>query len=396
MEDFNYDHDNQLYDEHEETIGTGSLDYNEEDLDGDGRTDLIWREDDVDGNGVADHGEAYVDTDGDGIFDQMIEYRDANEDGNPEELTIAVDTDANGVFDAAVIAIDSNSDGNVDVQANAIDANQDGTFESMRVYESTAQDGNFDKMTEMYDANGDGTIDTAKQYYDYDLDGKADYVQNCTYNPQTGEVTPVEAPPSYGAPAAVVPQFHDQYKPDDSYPDGIVGDPASSMEHWECQGETNRCALFSQMFVIEELTGEEIDMYEFQQIAEENGWYDDGTSLVNLNRMLDYYGIENEMSFHNDISDVEECLNNGGRVIVAVDADEIWYYGQGDDLFSPNSSANHAVEVIGIDYSDPDNPMVILNDSGTPYGCGEMVPLDEFMDAWQDSECQMVVCYPGN
>ena len=79
--------------------------------------------------------------------------------------------------------------------------------------------------------------------------------------------------------------------------------------------------------------------------------------------------------------------------IVAIDANEIWY-GEGDDLFSPSSGANHAVEVIGIDYSDPDHPMVILNDSGSPNGKGEMVPLGDFMDAWKDGECQMIKCYP--
>ena len=53
---------------------------------------------------------------------------------------------------------------------------------------------------------------------------------------------------------------------------------------------------------------------------------------------------------------------------------------------------NHAVQVIGIDYSNPDEPMVILNDSGTPDGCGEMVPLDTFLDAWEDGNCQMITC----
>jgi hypothetical protein len=39
--------------------------------------------------------------------------------------------------------------------------------------------------------------------------------------------------------------------------------------------------------------------------------------------------------------------------------------------------------------------MVILNDSGNPNGRGVMIPLDDFMDAWQDSEFQMVECYPN-
>ena len=62
-------------------------------------------------------------------------------------------------------------------------------------------------------------------------------------------------------------------------------------------------------------------------------------------------------------------------------------------MFSPLSGANHAVEVIGIDYSDPEHPMVILNDSGPQNGCGEMVPLDQFLDAWQDGDNLMIECY---
>ena len=105
-------------------------------------------------------------------------------------------------------------------------------------------------------------------------------------------------------------------------------------------------------------------------------------------------GTINIADFLTHINDNEECLEEGGKVIVAIDADEIWH-GEGGDLFSPNATANHAVEVIGIDYTNPEKPMVILNDSGSPNGRGEMVPLDDFLDAWKDSECQMIKCYPN-
>ena len=70
----------------------------------------------------------------------------------------------------------------------------------------------------------------------------------------------------------------------------------------------------------------------------------------------------------------------------------IWY-GEDSNIFSPADSANHAVEVIGIDYSNPEEPMVILNDSGSPNGCGEMVAMDVFEDAWAAGDKQMVECY---
>ena len=44
------------------------------------------------------------------------------------------------------------------------------------------------------------------------------------------------------------------------------------------------------------------------------------------------------------------------------------------------------------DRSDPEHPMVILNDSGHVNGQGAMVPLDEFVDAWDDSNNLAVIC----
>ena len=75
-----------------------------------------------------------------------------------------------------------------------------------------------------------------------------------------------------------------------------------------------------------------------------------------------------------------------------MDSHEIWY-GEDNNIFAPDSSSNHAVEVIGVDHSDPEHPMVILNDSGSPDGKGEMIPLDVFEGAWEDGDCQMISCY---
>ena len=98
------------------------------------------------------------------------------------------------------------------------------------------------------------------------------------------------------------------------------------------------------------------------------------------------------MSFHCTIQDIENCLNNGGKVIVSLDANEIWY-GEDDNLFSPFSNANHAVQVIAIDRTDPSSPVVVLNDSGHENGKGSMIPMDVFLGAWEDGNCQMIECY---
>lgn len=177
--------------------------------------------------------------------------------------------------------------------------------------------------------------------------------------------------------------------------ENIYGNPEKSMEYWEYQGETNRCALYAQKFVIEEFTGQEIDIEELADTAETLGFFseDGGTPCIYMNRMLDYYGVENEVSYGNTIEDLEESLNSGDKVIVSLDSGEYWYNESFlMDLFDPANGPDHAVEVIGIDESDPENPFVILNDSGTPEGCGERIPLEVFKDAWEDGNNHMIVC----
>lgn len=166
-----------------------------------------------------------------------------------------------------------------------------------------------------------------------------------------------------------------------------------AMEIWECQGDTNRCAQYSQLFIVEEMYGIKINPDEFCAISEANGWFDEqgGTSLENMNKMLDYFGIENEMSQGKSFEDLLNCLENGGRTIVAVDSGEYWdNEGFWDDLFDPNG-ADHAIEVIGF---DPETNSVIVNDSGNPNGCGSEIPLDTFLDAWEDSG-NLLIEVPG-
>ena len=174
---------------------------------------------------------------------------------------------------------------------------------------------------------------------------------------------------------------------------GDINNASSAMEWFEFQGyDTNRCAQYAQMFVIEEYTGTKMDMNEFAAIAEQNGWFDEvtGTTLEDMNEMLDYYGIENEASYNNSFEDLVECLDNGERVIVAVDSGE-YANGEGfnSDLFDPLNGPDHAIEVIGY---DAERQMVIVNDSGNPDGCGEEIPRATFCDAWTDSYNYMITC----
>jgi Peptidase_C39 like family len=180
--------------------------------------------------------------------------------------------------------------------------------------------------------------------------------------------------------------------------DPIVGEPEEDMEHWHMQEHDDTCAVVSQEYILEELTGEEFSEEELRQEAIDKGYYipGGGTPCDDVGKLLEDHGIEVERTEGNTLEDLREKLEQGEKVIVGVDSDEIWYPNQSgeEDLNEhgniPGQDANHAVQVIGIDYSDPDNPVVILNDPGSPDGQGRRIPADEFMDAWEDSDCYMV------
>ena len=350
--------------------GDGIVDTAAVDFDGDGVADAMLFDSNQDGMWDA----AGMDLDGDGIFE--TEMSDTDGDGIMD--TTGSDSNGDGIIDTYHTELDTDGDGRIDTIIDGNDYDQDGVVESQTIYRDYDNDGVYDEVTKGYDSDGDGVIDQVVTYYDFDGDGNEDQIIREQW---TGNV------------AGVCADELGNFDPSKANMNAVSGNPVLSMKEWEYQGDTGRCALYSQKFVIEELTHREIDIEELADLAEKNGWFSEesGTPLLNMDKVLDYYGVHNEMSFHNDITDIERCLRSGGKVIVAIDADEIWY-GENDDLFTPGDGPNHAVEVIGIDHTNPNNPMVILNDSGNPNGCGEMVPLETFLDAWEDGNCQMISC----
>ena len=98
---------------------------------------------------------------------------------------------------------------------------------------------------------------------------------------------------------------------------------------------------------------------------------------------MEAVGLRVERSEHLTVSDLAMSLAEGEKVICGVN-NMILQEPALADL--PGINANHAVEVIGIDYSDPGNPKVILNDPGVENGRGIRHNLDVFMDAWKTSD----------
>ncbi len=158
---------------------------------------------------------------------------------------------------------------------------------------------------------------------------------------------------------------------------------------WHLQQYSDSCAITCQEFILEEYSGREIEEDELVEVALENGWVvEGGTSFDDIGNILEYYGIETYRTFEASYDDLENALNGGDRVIVAVynlgldnDYDGMYY----------EWSANHAIEVVGIDKSNPEDIKVIVNDPGVEDGCCKSIDYDVFMNAWATSSNYMMV-----
>ncbi len=293
-----------------------------------------------------------LDSAGDGIPDLFVteQYMDTNEDGLPDLFLtdIGRDTDGDGIVDDHSVITGMDLDG-------------DGIIDLMEVAEDFDNDGLFDSVQEFADPDGDGMWDSLGE----------------NMNPMDGN-----------APA------YEQFDPYSTEMEHIVGNPAEEMGNWHWQETDSSCAVASQEFILERLTGREFEESELRELAEEQGWYDlyGGTTMSDVGNILEHMGLTVERSHGNSMENMERCLKNGGEVIACVDGLELWL-GEDNDLFGPGMDANHAVQVIGIDHSNAGHSMVILNDPGAANGGGAMIPMDVFMGAWEDSGCFMVEAY---
>lgn len=175
--------------------------------------------------------------------------------------------------------------------------------------------------------------------------------------------------------------------------DTIHGQPAQNIEFDPTvyQFYDDTCAIQSQHLILQQY-GINVSQEELIEIAKEHGWYAEGygTPMDMVGKLLEYYGVDIHGSQGNNIFNIANELAQGHQIIVGVDAYELVYPEESagiDEMYGEHP--NHALVVVGIDTSDPDNVQVIVTDPGT--GNRQMAyPADQFIDAWKDSNCFMV------
>lgn len=172
----------------------------------------------------------------------------------------------------------------------------------------------------------------------------------------------------------------------------MYGDPGAAAPYWRYQHQED-CGLMAVADVVGQLTGHEpmqigIELRGlFTPSSDHQGsvYEFDGTSPQDMVVLLSNYGITSELTSGNTLTGLEQSLATGHKVIAGLNAETIWDYpaGQGQ-----RTQADHAVVVTGVDTA---NNVVHLNDSGTPDGRDEQIPMATFSQAWATGDNLLIV-----
>jgi hypothetical protein len=167
----------------------------------------------------------------------------------------------------------------------------------------------------------------------------------------------------------------------------IWGTPNEDSVYWRQQEGNYSCAVVAQISVYESITGEYISETAAANYAQAQGWFDPngGTTLEYADSLLDVLGIPTEEYKNATIDTIAQALYQGDKVIVWLDASEIWdpvYSTTGEPM--EQDDLGHAVWVTGIQQFSDGSIDIYLNDSGTPDGQLSAVGYGDFMNAWND------------
>lgn len=166
-------------------------------------------------------------------------------------------------------------------------------------------------------------------------------------------------------------------------------DPAHVLNPGILQNQSNDCAVKCQQLILKEF-GIPIDEQTLISEATEHGWFQDGTPMEDIGKLLNLHGVETTTFHHaNQYSLIQELVS-GHQVIVGIDSGELWKPGFFEKLQDALgiSGPDHAVIISGIDASNPNDVRVVITDPGT--GRIASYSYEEFADAWEDSDFHMV------
>ncbi|MCM1078105.1 MAG: hypothetical protein NC344_02110 [Bacteroidales bacterium] len=162
------------------------------------------------------------------------------------------------------------------------------------------------------------------------------------------------------------------------------------------QPDDHSCALRSQQIVLRDF-GIDIPFDKLEELALSSGVYtDQGTYTYDIGKVLQIAGVDMHQVQGTSFLDLTNELAQGHRIIVSVDANELWYTDPASKLKNwfndaiGNQGGNHALIVAGVEVNpqNHNDVKVVLTDPGAGHLRVEY-PLEQFMDAWKDSNCFM-------
>jgi hypothetical protein len=180
----------------------------------------------------------------------------------------------------------------------------------------------------------------------------------------------------------------------------------------QVQSENGLCVPTSVAMVVSEFFGDPGDQHYEMEVAGAAVGMDlltanpDGTwsgmTAEGAVSLLDHYNIpahieppEGHVAVPQEmIERLDQYADENRGILVAVDSGELPHWGgSSDDATTGDAGPDHALVVtdIEIDPLHPEGGTVTLNDPGHPEGAQVAMGVDEFRDAWNDSNFQMVV-----
>lgn len=299
-------------------------------------------------------------------MDNDIDY-DSDTGDNSEVDAMSYDSDGDGFAETTII--DTDGDGIADTFIE-----EDPYSGAMAVAVDTDGDGIVDAVAIDYD--GDGIIDEAVVD-----DGIAVGMDDTPYDDDDGS--------SNG------PFPNDEGTTDDPTLDpiadeGMHGDPPSDMTYHQTQPGPVDCLPTSVAMTLSELTGQDIPAGDLVAMANDNGFMTEtGMAAEDALTLFESYGVEADLT-SGSVDDLRLALDNGDSIVVGIDSADL-YAGDGGP-FDQGLTTGHAVVITGIDDGPPG--AVYINDPGFPDGAGVEIPLDQFIDSWEDTDNTMIVAEP--
>lgn len=153
----------------------------------------------------------------------------------------------------------------------------------------------------------------------------------------------------------------------------------------------NKCAILSELYILKK-HGIVRSLEDWSHQAQLQGWLkEDGIAIHNIGRLLEQECFSISRTFHNDIDMLSHALSIGD-VIAVVDGNELTTDHDKQTKEEKNDiqlglSPNHAIVITSID-----KDIVSYYEPST--GNVERIPVERFMDAWEDSTYYMVTISP--